>query len=82
MLEFAVPKNPLWRALYLFYFKHAMRLVGKAVGSGSAYGYLVDSVLAFPRYETLCREFEAAGFTRVRYDTYSGGIACGYFACK
>jgi len=82
VLEFAVPKNPLWRALYLFYFKHAMRLVGKAVGSGSAYGYLVDSVLAFPRYETLCREFEAAGFTRVRYDTYSGGIACGYFACK
>lgn len=82
VLEFAVPKNPLWRALYLFYFKHAMRLVGKAVGSGSAYGYLVDSVLAFPRYETLCREFEAAGFTRVRYDTYSGGIACGYSACK
>lgn len=82
VLEFAVPKNPLWRALYLFYFKHAMRLVGKAVGSGSAYGYLVDSVLAFPRYETLCREFEAAGFTRVCYDTYSGGIACGYSACK
>ena len=82
VLEFAVPKNPLWRALYLFYFKYAMRLVGKAVGSGDAYGYLVDSVLAFPRYEALCREFEAAGFTDVHYDSYSGGIACVYFSTK
>ena len=82
VLEFAVPKNPLWRALYLFYFKHAMRLVGKAVGSGDAYGYLVDSVLAFPRYKALCREFEAAGFTDVHYDSYSGGIACVYFSTR
>ena len=80
VLEFAVPKNRLWRALYLFYFKHAMRLAGKAVGSGAAYGYLVDSVLAFPRYEALCAEFTAAGFTSARYITYSGGIACAYFA--
>ncbi len=80
VLEFAVPKNRLWRALYLFYFKHAMRLADKAVGSGAAYGYLVDSVLAFPRYEALCAEFTAAGFTSARYITYSGGIACAYFA--
>lgn len=82
VLEFAVPKNPLWRALYLFYFKHAMRLVGKAVGSGDAYGYLVDSVLAFPRYEALCAEFTAAGFTDVRYEMYSGGIAVCYSAVQ
>ena len=80
VLEFAVPKNPLWRALYLFYFKHAMRLVGRLVGSGDAYDYLVDSVLAFPRYDALCHEFEAAGFTDVRYDSYSGGIAVCYSA--
>ena len=80
VLEFAVPKNRLWRALYLFYFKHAMRLMGKAVGSADAYGYLVDSVLAFPRYEALTAEFLAAGFTRSGYQSYSGGIAVGYFA--
>ncbi len=82
VLEFAVPKNRLWRALYLFYFKHSMRWVGKMVGSGSAYGYLVDSVLAFPRYEALCAEFESAGFTGVHYNAYSGGIACAYTAAK
>ena len=80
VLEFAVPKNRLWRALYLFYFKHAMRLVGRLVGSGSAYGYLVDSVLAFPRYEALCNEFTAAGFSSVHYHLYSGGNAVAYFA--
>ena len=80
VLEFAVPENPLWRTLYLFYFKHAMRLGGRLVGSGDAYDYLVDSVLAFPRYGALCREFEAAGFTDVRYDSYSGGIAVCYSA--
>ena len=80
VLEFAVPKNRLWRALYLFYFKHSMRLVGRLVGSGAAYAYLVDSVLAFPRYEALVAEFEAAGFPKVHYHAYSGGIAVGYFA--
>lgn len=80
VLDFSIPKNRLWRALYLFYFKHAMRLVGRIVGSGQAYGYLVDSVMAFPCYEALCREFEAAGFTDVKYTAYSGGIACGYFS--
>ena len=80
VLEFAVPKNRLWRSLYLFYFKHAMRLAGRLVGSGEAYGYLVDSVLAFPRYEALTAEFSAAGFTKTSYHSYSGGIAVGYFA--
>jgi len=80
VLEFAVPKNRIWRALYLFYFKHGMRLVGQLIGSGDAYGYLVDSVLAFPRYEALCGEFRDAGFTSSFYTPYSGGIAVGYFA--
>jgi demethylmenaquinone methyltransferase/2-methoxy-6-polyprenyl-1,4-benzoquinol methylase len=80
VLEFAVPKNRVWRALYLFYFKHAMRWVGRLVGSAEAYGYLVDSVLAFPRYEALCTEFTAAGFTDASYQSYTGGIAVGYFA--
>lgn len=80
VLEFAVPKNRIWRALYLFYFKNAMRMVGRAVGSGGAYGYLVDSVLSFPRYEALCAEFTAAGFTAACHTAFSGGIACAYWA--
>ena len=78
VLEFAVPRNRLWRAIYLFYFKHSMRLAGRMVGSSGAYGYLVDSVLAFPRYEALCEEFAQAGFGSVSYIPLSGGIACIY----
>lgn len=80
VLEFAVPRNRLWRALYLFYFKHATRLVGHLAGRAGAYGYFVDSVLSFPCYEALCAEFQAAGFTQVRYRPYTGGIACAYWA--
>ena len=80
VLEFSVPKNRVWRALYLFYFKNAVRLTGRLVGRIGAYGYLVDSVLAFPRYEALCAELTAAGFSDVSYQPYTGGIACAYWA--
>ena len=78
VLEFAVPRNRLWQNIYLFYFRNILPLIGRLVGSGQAYGYLVDSVLAFPRYESLCAEFTSSGFTSVRYHPYTGGIACSY----
>lgn len=80
VLEFAVPKNPLWRALYLFYFRQASRLAGRLIGRPGAYGYFVDSVLTFPRYEALCAELTAAGFPNVRCQPYTGGVACAYWA--
>ncbi|MBQ9396899.1 MAG: bifunctional demethylmenaquinone methyltransferase/2-methoxy-6-polyprenyl-1,4-benzoquinol methylase UbiE [Bacteroidales bacterium] len=82
VLEFAVPRNRHWNKIYLFYFKNILPLIGRLVGSADAYGYLVDSVLAFPRYETLCDEFRAAGFLSPRYQPYTGGISVGYFVSK
>ena len=78
VLEFAVPRNRLWRAVYLSYFKISMRVAGRIVGSAGAYGYLVDSVMDFPRYEALCAEFSAAGFKHLGCTSLSGGIACIY----
>ena len=80
VLEFAVPRNRHWQKIYLFYFRHVLPLIGRLAGSADAYGYLVDSVLAFPRYESLCDEFRATGFLFPHYRPYSGGIACGYFS--
>ena len=82
VLEFAVPRNRHWNKIYLFYFRNILPLIGRLVGSAGAYGYLVDSVLAFPRYEALCDELRAAGFFFPRYKPYTGGIACGYFASR
>ncbi len=82
VLEFAVPRNRIWRAIYLFYFRNAMHWMGRAVRSGEAYGYLVDSVLTFPCYEDLCCEYEAAGFQEAGYLSCSGGVALIYEAVK
>lgn len=82
VLEFAVPRNRHWNKIYLFYFKNILPLVGRLVGSAGAYGYLVDSVLAFPRYEALCDEFRRAGFLFPRYKPFTGGIAVGYFTTR
>ena len=82
VLDFAVPKNRLWRAIYLTYFKNAVRLLGRLAGSAGAYDYFVESVLAFPRYEELCAELAEAGLRDVSYQAYSGGIACAYRACQ
>lgn len=82
VLEFAVPRNRHWQKIYLFYFRRILPLIGRLAGSADAYGYLVDSVLAFPRYEALCGEFEAAGFRNVSYKPYTGGIAVGYSGDK
>ncbi|MBR5019887.1 MAG: bifunctional demethylmenaquinone methyltransferase/2-methoxy-6-polyprenyl-1,4-benzoquinol methylase UbiE [Bacteroidales bacterium] len=82
VLEFAVPRNRHWRRIYLFYFKHILPLIGRLAGSAGAYGYLVESVLAFPCYEALCDEFRSAGFFTPRYKPYTGGIAVSYTAAR
>ena len=80
VLDFAVPRNRLWRSLYLFYFKHGMYLMGRIIGRRDAYGYFVDSVLAFPCFDALSAEITAAGFSAVRYIPYTGAISVAYFA--
>ena len=50
ILEFTMPKNPVFRAVYLFYFLFVLPIVGNLVSGteDSAYNYLPRSVLAFP----------------------------------
>lgn len=83
ILEFAEPKGKIWRALYLFYFRNILPLIGKLVSkSNSAYSYLPKSVLQFPQYEQFTAELEQAGFVKTKYSTCSGGIAVLYIAEK
>lgn len=79
ILEFSLPRNGLAGALYRLYFTKALPLVGRMCsGHSSAYGYLPDSVTAFPRYETLLDMMRAAGFEQTRYRTLTFGIATIY----
>ena len=49
ILEFSIPRNPLFKAGYLFYFRHVLpRIGGWISGDRAAYTYLNESVEAFP----------------------------------
>ena len=76
VLEFTTPGWQPFRGLYFFYFLKVLPLVGRMVSRHSdAYTYLPESVMQFPEPPELARRMEAAGFTGVKWETLSGGIA-------
>ncbi len=79
VLEFAVPRLQPLRALYLFYFRRLLPLLGRLVSdSSSAYDYLPSSVLAFPQRQGFLDRMAAAGFDDLAWQDLSGGIVCLY----
>ena len=79
ILEFSLPSNALFRALYLFYFRHVLPTVGGIVsGDRSAYKYLNESVEHFPYGESFCELLRDAGYTNVTATPLSFGIATLY----
>ncbi len=74
-LEFTVPRTPLLRAPYLFYFRRVLPWIGRRLSSrGSAYRYLPESVLEFPQRQGFLDRMAAAGFTDLECRDFSGGI--------
>lgn len=83
ILEFAEPRNRIWRAVFNCYFLNITPVIGKMVSSDkSAYSYLPQSVRAFPKYEGFSEEISRAGFRNADYISLSGGIAVLYRAVK
>ena len=83
ILEFAEPRNRIWRAVFNCYFLNITPVIGKMVSSDkSAYSYLPQSVRAFPKYEEFSEEISRAGFRNADYISLSGGIAVLYRAVK
>jgi demethylmenaquinone methyltransferase / 2-methoxy-6-polyprenyl-1,4-benzoquinol methylase len=80
VLEFTTPGWQPFRALYLFYFRRVLPLIGRIISRhGSAYQYLPDSVLRFPEPAELARRMEAAGFRAVKWDVMTGGIVATHY---
>jgi demethylmenaquinone methyltransferase / 2-methoxy-6-polyprenyl-1,4-benzoquinol methylase len=83
VLEFMTPQWQPFRSLYLFYFRHLLPLVGRAVSRhGTAYSYLPASVLAFPEPPALKALLEVAGFTRVGWEAMTGGIVATHWGVR
>jgi demethylmenaquinone methyltransferase/2-methoxy-6-polyprenyl-1,4-benzoquinol methylase len=75
ILEFSQPPNAVFAALYHFYSRRILPLIGGALsGSRDAYTYLPESVRKFPSADELAEEMRLAGFEEVRYERFTGGI--------
>lgn len=79
VLEFAVPSVAPLRALYLFYFRRLLPLIGRLLSdSSSAYDYLPSSVLGFPQRQAFLDRLGAAGFAELAWRDQAAGIVCLY----
>lgn len=83
ILEFSTPRAPIVRSFYLWYFRHALPLIGRLISRHpSAYSYLPESVGVFPPPEEFARQLGIAGFGSVTCVPLSFGIVYMFVAKK
>ena len=74
ILEFSQPRGKLFGAVYHFYSRRILPLIGGALsGSKEAYAYLPESVRKFPSAEELAEQMRQAGFGDVSFERLTGG---------
>ena len=75
ILEFSQPPNAAFAALYNFYSRRILPVIGGMIsGNPDAYRYLPESVRKFPEAPELADAMRAAGFAEVSYEFLTGGI--------
>ena len=75
-LEFSEVDMPLLDKAYEAWSFKAIPRIGQMVaGDGDAYSYLVESIRKFPRQSDFAAMITRAGFDRVTWRNFSGGIA-------
>ncbi|MBP2548273.1 demethylmenaquinone methyltransferase/2-methoxy-6-polyprenyl-1,4-benzoquinol methylase [Neorhizobium galegae] len=76
VLEFSEVDMPLLDRVYDEWSFKAIPRFGKMItGDSEPYQYLVESIRKFPNQEDFAKMIRAAGFSRVTYTNYTGGIA-------
>ena len=74
-LEFSTVDVPGLDRIYdLFSFKVIPQLGRAVTGDADSYQYLVESIRKFPRPDAFAGMIRAAGFSRVNWQSLSGGI--------
>ena len=83
IMEFAIPTNPIIRAIYFFYFRHFLPKIGNLVSKHKdAYTYLNQSVEDFPYGENFLALMKNAGFKDLKMQSLTFGIAMLYIGDK
>lgn len=76
VLEFSAVDMPVLDQVYDAWSFNAIPRFGQMItGEAEPYQYLVESIRKFPAQAEFARMIEAAGFSRVTYTNYTGGIA-------
>ena len=75
ILEATRPENALVRLGYKLY-TPLVPIIGRVLGGGGAYRYLVDSIDDFPKPGTVTDMLSAAGFSRVQHRPFTLGTVC------
>jgi len=76
ILEFSRPPNPFFGAVYNWYSRYVLPVIGGALsGAKEAYEYLPESVRKFPDAPGLARMMIESGFDRVEWEYLTFGIA-------
>jgi demethylmenaquinone methyltransferase/2-methoxy-6-polyprenyl-1,4-benzoquinol methylase len=76
VLEFSEVEMPLLDKIYDAWSFNAIPQFGKMItGDAEPYQYLVESIRKFPNQEDFAAMIRTAGFSRVTYTNYTGGIA-------
>ena len=83
ILECSHPRLPVFRELYDLYFNRVLPKIGGLMsGSRAAYTYLPNSVAKFPDQKALAAMMEGAGFSNIKFQNLSGGIAALHSGAK
>lgn len=84
ILEFSMPRNRVLAAIYRFYFRRVLPLIGQALARNrdEAYRYLPASVLEFPDGPALLDVMSLCGLAQNRWIPLTFGIASLYIGVK
>jgi demethylmenaquinone methyltransferase/2-methoxy-6-polyprenyl-1,4-benzoquinol methylase len=77
VLEFSMPKQPIFSTVYRFYFRFVLPYIGQflARNQDNAYSYLPESVLTFDEPEELVQRLQLLGVTDIQTQPLTFGIA-------
>jgi demethylmenaquinone methyltransferase/2-methoxy-6-polyprenyl-1,4-benzoquinol methylase len=82
-LEFSTPPTEWLRKFYDMYsFNVIPKMGGLLAGDSESYKYLVESIRKFPRQAQFADMLKSAGFKRVNYQDYTGGVCALHWGWK
>jgi len=79
VLDFSLPENPPFRAVYRYYLHHILpRIAGMVTREKSAYDYLADSIEKFPSGNLMTSLMDSSGFRESTCEPLTCGVVSLY----